>query len=364
MEATAKFKLKKFIKELSSHRARHTELVTVYVPEGYDLNKIIGHLSDEQGTASNIKSSTTRNNVTSALERMIQHLRLFKRTPEKGLAVFSGNISEREGVQDVRVWSIEPPLPLKVRMYRCDKEFILDPFTDMIEEKEMYGLVVMDRRDGDLAYLRGKTIIPLLNTHSAVPGKFKAGGQSSARFARARELAAKEFYKRIADYMNEQFLPNTGLKGIIIGGPGPTKYEFAEGNFITGDLKKKIIGIKDLSYTGDFGMEELVDRSQDLLAAEDIATEKAIMLRFFETLAKQEKKVSYGEKEVRRLLGMGMVDVVLISENFDEDKIVEIEEEAAKFSTVIKIISTETREGVQLRDIGGIAAILRYELHE
>jgi stalled ribosome rescue protein Dom34 len=31
--------------------------------------------------------------------------------------------------------------------------------------------------------------------------------------------------------------------------------------------------------------------------------------------------------------------------------------------TEIALISVETREGVQLRDIGKIAAILRYEVH-
>ena len=52
--------LKRFIKELNLHRGRHTEFVSVYVPQGYDLNKIIQHLSQEQGTATNIKSAGTR----------------------------------------------------------------------------------------------------------------------------------------------------------------------------------------------------------------------------------------------------------------------------------------------------------------
>ena len=37
-------KLKKLIRELSSIRGRHTELVSVYIPAGYDLNKIISQL--------------------------------------------------------------------------------------------------------------------------------------------------------------------------------------------------------------------------------------------------------------------------------------------------------------------------------
>src|SRR5512136_1627680 len=117
LNAVQKFHVKKFLKELEQHRGRHTELVSVYIPAGYDMNSIINHLAQEQGTASNIKSKSTRDNVTSALERMIQHLRLFKRTPPNGLAVFSGNVAEREGQMDIQVWSIEPPIPLNFRTY-------------------------------------------------------------------------------------------------------------------------------------------------------------------------------------------------------------------------------------------------------
>ncbi len=357
-----KHKLKKVIKELELHRGRHTELVSVYIPKGYDMTKIINHLSQEQGTATNIKSTSTRKNVIDALERMLQHLRLFKETPQNGLAAFSGNIAEREGQSDVEVWSIEPPNPLNIRIYRCDKEFVLDPLRDMLETKEVYGLVVMDRRDGHIALLKGKTIIPLTKSHSAVPGKTRAGGQSAHRFEKLREGAAKDFYKRIGEYMKEQFLDNKNLKGILVGGPGPTKYDFVEGNYITNEVKKKIIAIKDLSYTEEFGLQELVDRSQDVLAKEEIAGEKEIVDKFFKLLAKKPGIISYGLDEVKKNLKMGTVETVLISEALDENVIEEIEKKADEFGTEIKIISVETKEGIQLREFGKIGAILRYEV--
>jgi peptide chain release factor subunit 1 len=364
LTAKQKHELKKFIKELELHRGSHTEFVSVYIPQGYDMNKIINHLSQEQGTATNIKSASTRKNVISALERMIQHLRLFKKTPEHGLAVFSGNVATRAGQEDFQVWSIEPPVPLKTRTYRCDKQFQLDLLRDTLETKEAYGLVVIDRRDANIALLKGKTIIPLLKTHSQVPGKHRAGGQSSARFARLREGAAKDHYKKVAEYVKEQFLKREGLKGVIVGGPGPTKYDFVEGNYITNEVKKKIIGIKDLSYTGEFGLQELVDKSQDILAKEEIADEKKIMNQFLGLLAKTPGKASYGEKEVLANLKMGVVDTLLLSEALGDDKIEKFEGEAKKVASKVKIISVETREGVQLRDIGKIAAILRYEVHQ
>jgi len=788
-----KFKINKFLKEVGSFKARHTELVTVYIPSGYDINKIINHLSQEQGTAKNIKSASTRNNVIDALEKMIQHLRLYKQTPPNGLAVFSGNVAEREGQSDVKVWSLEPPVPLKTRIYRCDKDFQLDLLYDLTETKEVYGLVVMDARDSDIAILKGKAIIPLTNTHSHVPGKMKAGGQcigedtllmcddgelveikkshnplklvsanipaqntkisritgkwenkkelfkiitkyprislsaskdhvffvrttrgieekplsnlkkgdylimpekinlnvknqkinfkpelfresqtkkvkipraltkdfarllgyylgdgsyehdrltffeqrkdvaevyenlikkvfnidskllfrkdknyyqlrvysriitqlflhifpnknktleekipsiilkstddclaafingffdaegyisskrvalginnpkitqqlqfallrlgiissineysnkknqysnktrytlsiedkesiglfskkigfsskektsklkqaikdrknksyvrnifvnglevnkllkeykekistyrlsgflnnkrqlnkklfkekfintcknpelknklltflksrfipvkiskieslgirktydietsshnffangilvhnSAKRFQANRDLAVKAHMKKTAEMMKEQFLTRGELKGIIVGGPGPVKQELVESSFITGDVKKKILGIKDLSYTGEFGLQELLDRSQDLLANEEVADEKKIMTKFLESLSKNTNSVAYGEKDVIKAIEMGAVETVLLSIILDDEQIEKIEELAKQFNTEVKIISTDTREGVQLRDIGKYGAILRYEI--
>ncbi len=172
-----KQRLKKFIKELEVIKGRHTELVSVYVPSGYELIKIIQHLQQEQGTAENIKDKTTRNNVIDSLERMIRHLRLFKRTPENGLAVFSGNKSEREGQQDIQVWSIEPPEPIKTRLYRCDQTFVLDLLREQLDVKEVYGLLVIDNREANLGFLRGTSITEVAKLESQVPGKIKAGGQ-------------------------------------------------------------------------------------------------------------------------------------------------------------------------------------------
>lgn len=362
ISSAQRYHLKQFVKSLENYRGRHTELVSVLIPSGYDINKIINHLQQEQGTASNIKSKSTQKNVIDALERMIQHLKLFKKTPPNGLAAFSGNVAEREGQSDVQVWSIEPPVPLNTRIYRCDKEFQLETLKDMADSTEVYGLVVMDKRDGDVGLLKGKAIIPLVHTHSAVPGKHKSGGQSAQRFERLREGAAVEFYKRIADYMKEQFLENKEVKAILLGGPGRTKVDFFDGNYITGDLKKKIITIKDLSYTGEFGLQELVDKCEDVLASEEVAEEKKLMATFFETLAKEPKKVTYGLEYVKKALENGAVEILLLSEALDSKIVDELEKVCMQYGSKAKLVSTDTREGAQLRDIGKVAAILRYAI--
>lgn len=361
LDSTQRYKLKRFVRELKGIRGLHTELVTVYIPAGYELIKIIQHLQQEQGTASNIKDKTNRQNVVDSLERMIRHLRLFKATPPNGLAVFSGNIASLKGKQDIRVWSIEPPVPLNIRMYRCDKIFITPPLDDMMAFNDTFGLIVMDNREATIAFLKGKSIQIMKDMHSNVPGKLKVGGFSQQRYARLREDAANEFYKRIAEVANHEFLAmGADLKGILIGGPGMTKEIFLNGSYLNNELKKKVIATRDLGYTGEHGLHELIERSHDALAEEEITKEKQIVQEFLTLLATNSDKVVYGVADVKKALEHGAVDKLLLSEDFQG--VDELEDMAEATKTKIFIISTETKEGVQLRDLGGAAAILRYPI--
>lgn len=361
VDPAIRHKLKKFLKKVDSLSARHTELITVYIPPGYDIIKKIQQIEQEVGTASNIKSTATRKNVTEALEKMIVMLRGIGKTPENGLAAFAGNVAEKEGQVEWFTEWIEPPLPLNQNLYRCDKKFVTDGVTSMVDSDDIYGIVVLDRRDATLAVLRGKAFKVIAKTHSEVPGKFRAGGQSAARFGRIREDSKRDHFKKVSDMMTQEFLNLAGLKGIILGGPETTIVDFLNQDYITGDVKKKILGYKALSYTEEFGIQELLDKAGDLLGEAEVADEKKIMQRFFETLQKQERKVEYGYDAVKIKLGQGIVDILLISESIPENKSEELEEIANKFGSTIKLISTETREGVQLKEMGGVGAILRYE---
>ena len=363
MEAKQRFLLKKSVKELSKYRARHTELVSVYIPAGFDINKIITQLTSEQSTARNIKSATTRKNVTDALEKMIRELRVIGRTPPNGLAIFAGNVSEREGGSDVCVWSVEPPIPLKLRDYKCGQAFSLEPLGELGDEVNSYGLLVLDRREANLAELKGKAIIPMKHFTSSVPGKMKAGGQSAQRFRRVTENLAKDFFKKVGKAANEEFM-KMDIVGVIIGGPGPTKEDFARGNFLSPQLKERIIGIVNTGYTGDFGLEETVSLAGNLIGKEDVIKEKKLLERFFNVMGKSRQLVATGEKEVMAAFEANAVDIVLISDTFDDDKAEDIINKAEAGGSDWVVVSMDTREGEQLEGIGGIGAILRFQIRK
>ena len=358
-----KYKLKRFLNQLKAVKGRHTELVSVYIPKGFSILKVIQQLSQEKDTASNIKDKRTRTNVQDSLERMIRHLRLYKQTPENGLAAFAGNISENESKVDIEVFSLEPPVPVTTRLYRCDQNFVLEPLEAQLDANVVYGLIVLDKREATVGLLKGSYIEKLFNLTSGVPGKYKTGGQSSARFARLREQAAKEFYHRIADVCNKEFLEKKELKGIIIGGPGHSKNEFFDGDFLNNEVKKKVIGTKDVTYTDEIGLEYLVEISSDLLATEDVTSEKEALNKFFSTLSTEAKRVVYGLKDVEKALEYGAVQILIIlEEEIPDKKAEELEEKAANSGAETEIVTDETSEGKQFKNLGGIGAILRFPI--
>jgi peptide chain release factor subunit 1 len=316
-----KFELEGLIEELEGYRGRHTELITVLVPAGATLTQTTKQLEDEKGTATNIKSTGTRKNVINALERAIRKLKDIGRTPENGLAVYSGNVSSVEGQDDLRVWAIEPPKKLKVKIYRCDQTFVLEPLREMLETEEVYGLLIIERNEATIGILDGKHIKVLQHMTSGIPGKTRAGGQSAARFGRIRESMAKEFFKRVAEAMKTHFFENKKLKGILVGGPIPTKEEFLEQGQLVTALKEKVIAVKDLGGTELPGLQELVELSQDVLAEQEITKQKQILDEFFTKLAKEPTRVSYGEAEVEDRVNRGAVEKLILSKSLPKEKI-------------------------------------------
>ncbi|MCS7134406.1 MAG: peptide chain release factor aRF-1 [Candidatus Pacearchaeota archaeon] len=364
MEEEKKQKLKELIEELESYKGRHTELITIYASAGSSLSQLASQVIAEQSTAQNIKSKTTRTNVIDALERIIRHLKLYKELPKNGLAIFCGNISKKEGESDIRLWVIEPPQPLKTKLYRCDQVFVLDPLKEMLEAKDVYGLIVLDRREATIGLLEGKSIIKLKHLTSGVPGKFKTGGSSAARFDRLTEEMAKEFYRRISEHVKELFFERPRLKGLLLGGPGPTKEEWLKEGDLVSDLKRKIIAIKDVSYTNEQGLEELVHASQDVLQQEEIMKEKQLLNKFFSMLSKNKMYAAYGLEHVKKALEVGAVEILILSTNTDKKLQQELKEKASLTGAKVELVSEETQEGIQFKNLGGIGAILRFAVEK
>lgn len=396
------YEFKRKLEELESYRGKGTELITLYIPPDKNIADVANQLREELSQASNIKSKQTRTNVIAGLEAILNRLKLYRKPPEHGMVILSGLVTI-DGKEKHITEIIEPPEPVPLYKYHCDSKFYLEPLKEMLREKKIYGLIVIDRREATVGLLKGRRIEVLDYDTSMVPGKHRQGGQSSVRFERLRELAIHEFYKKVGEMATNAFLPlKDRIVGILIGGPSPTKEEFYQGEYLHHELQRKVLGLFDVGYTNESGLYELVDKAKDLLSEVDLVREKSLMNRFLYEISRDGLAV-YGEEEIRKYLELGAVDILLISEDLryervryrcpncgeervatlrdkavsrqvcekDLSEMVEVErvdivlelsEIAERMNTKVEFLSTETEEGeVLLKAFGGIAGILRFK---
>ncbi len=401
MTSKVMYEFKRKLEELEKYKGRGTELITLYIPPGKNIADVANQLRSELSQAENIKSKQTRTHVIAGLEAILQRLKMFKKPPEHGMVIVSG-VVEINGKEKHITEIIIPPEPVPLYKYHCDSKFYLDPLKEMLKDKKLYGLIVLDRREATIGLLRGKRVEVLAYTTSMVPGKHRQGGQSSVRFERLRQIAIHEFYKKVGEKASEAFLQyKDELLGILIGGPSPTKEEFYKGEYLHHELQKKVIGLFDVGYTDESGLYELVEKAEDALQELDLIREKKLMNKFLKEVVK-DGLAAYGEEEVRRYLTLGAVDTLLLSEDLrlervryrcpscgkekeitlkDEakrkvvcedcgvemeeierkDVVLELSELAEQSGAKVEILSTESEEGAMLFNaFGGIAAILRF----
>ncbi|WP_224270254.1 peptide chain release factor aRF-1 [Haloprofundus salinisoli] len=397
-----KYEFRKVIEELSEYEGSGTQLVTIYIPPDKQISDVVAHVIQEHSEAANIKSKQTRTNVQDALTSIKDRLRYFDTfPPDNGIVIFSGAINSGGGQTTMVTKTLEsPPEPVQSFRYHCDSAFLTEPLEQMLSDKGLFGLIVLDRREANVGWLKGKRVEPVKSASSLVPGKQRKGGQSAQRFARLRLEAIDNFYQEVAEMANDLFVSKRHeLDGVLVGGPSPTKDEFLDGDYLHHEVQDKVVGKFDVSYTDESGLYDLVDAAQDVLADQEVMKDKAEMEEFFESLHAGDL-ATYGFEATRKNLVMGSVDRLLISEDlrkdvavFDcngqeeyevvdarhatpkhecvdggeaelverEDVIEHLMEIADQRGTETKFISTDFEKGEQLYDaFGGIAGILRY----
>lgn len=397
-----KFNFRRALEEIRELHGRGTELISVYVPPNKQVSDAAAYLRGEYSQSSNIKSQSTRKAVMGAIQSILSRLRYYKRPPANGVVFFVGEVPKVGDQTRMVQYVLEPPEPITTFLYRCDSEFYLEPLLDMLEEKKSYGLIVIDRSEATLGMLKGKRVHVIKNIQSLVPSKHRMGGQSALRFERLIEIAAHEFFTKVADTATDALLNAKDLQGILIGGPGPTKEYFNESEYLHHELQKKVIGTFDTGYTDEYGLRELVEKAKEKLEDLDLMREKRYIQRLLEEIRKPDGGLSaYGEDQVRRNLELGAVDVLLLSEGLrkhrvavecsscgwnstitvektpDEvkcpkcgskaeiksevDIIDEFYEISERMGTNVELISTDSEEGEMLiTAFGGIAAVLRF----
>src|SRR6056297_2330559 len=316
-----KYEFQKVIEDLKDYEGSGTQLVTIYIPPDKQVSDVVAHVTQEHSEASNIKSKQTRTNVQDALTSIKDRLRYYDTyPPDNGIVIFSGAVDSGGGQTDMVTKVLEsPPDPIQSFRYHCDSDFLTEPLEEMLSDKGLFGLIVLDRREANGGWLKGKRVEPVKSASSLVPGKQRKGGQSAQRFARLRLEAIDNFYQEVAGMANDLFVAERHeLDGILVGGPSPTKDEFLDGDYLHHELQDKVLGKFDVSYTDESGLYDLVDAGEEALADAELMEDKSLMEEFFKELHGGEE-ATYGFEQTRQNLIMGSVETLLISEDLRKD---------------------------------------------
>jgi peptide chain release factor subunit 1 len=344
------YKIRKTIEELSKIAGRGTELITVYIPKGKQLHEVITILKEEQGTADNIKSDLTRTHVVDSLSKVVQRLKLYKKTPERGLAIFCGALPREEGgppgSEVVKAFEIDPPKDMQTFLYRCDDHFHVDILKNMLKDENMIGFLAVDAKDAGWGLLHNDKIEVLKETSSGVAGKHRQGGQSAKRFQKLREMELTYYFNRLATITREYFIDIYPIKGLVISGPGPTKEEFINNNYLEYRLQNMIIATIDASYSGSEGIREAFAKSSDILSNFRMVEEKQIVEKLFNEINNNTGLGIYGLDDIINHLKNNIVNKIIITDNTElyriESKCKKCEHIQEKIVERIKVISTKT----------------------
>lgn len=353
------WKLKRLLAQLEEMSGSGTSMVTMYIPPKKDaLNSANKKLSDEESTASNIKSSINKASVLGAIKSIREKLKLYKQVPKNGLVIFCGSV-DQEGKDSTKKFTldIQPIKPITSQIYHCDANFELEPLKRMLVDEKVFGFVIIDGNGTLFANLQGSNKEILHEFSVMLPKKHGRGGQSAARFGRIRMEKRLTYMKKVADLCKKHFIGSdnkVNVQGLILAGSANFKADLEKGDLLDPRIQKKVISLVDISYGGENGLNEAIQLSQDILSNVKFVAEKKLLSEFFTQIAMGTDMITFGPKDTIFSLTQGAVDKLIVYEDLTYRR-VEVMHPVTKETSILFLKDSEmgdpknfTKNGIEL----------------
>ena len=107
----ARYEFSQQLERLGQFSGRATELISLYIPPERKIHEVVAYLRNEASQSANIKSKSTRKNVSAAIESIMSRLKAFKTPPENGMIFFVGHISKGANQTEMTQEVVIPPEP-------------------------------------------------------------------------------------------------------------------------------------------------------------------------------------------------------------------------------------------------------------
>ena len=317
------WKIRKIIKTLSEARGNGTSMISLIIPSKGQISLVNKMLTDEYGTASNIKSRVNRLSVLSAITTTQQKLKLYNRTPPNGLVIFSGTMMTVEGKEKRVNIDFEPFKPITKSLYLCDNKFHTEPLNELLNDNETFGFIILDGNGCMYATLQGSSKNILHKFTVDLPNKQRKGGQSAPRFQRIRLEKRQQYLKKCSELATQYFITDNicNVKGLIIAGSAELKEDFACADYFDQRLHKNIIKIIDISYGMENGLNAAIEQSSETLSNVKLMHEKKILQNYFEEIAQNTGKYTFMIKDTVSALEMSAIETIIVWEDLNINRI-------------------------------------------
>ena len=319
------FKVKKLIKNLEAARGNGTSMISLIIPPGDQLSRVNKMLSDEYGTASNIKSRVNRLSVLGAITSTQQRLKLYSRCPKNGLVIYCGTVITDDGKERRVNIDFEPFKPINTSLYLCDNKFHTEDLNELLMDDEAFGFIVMDGNGSLYGTVQGSNKEILHKFSVDLPKKHGRGGQSALRFARLRLEKRHNYVRKVAELATQLFVPDgqkPNVQGIVLAGSADFKTELMRSDLFDPRLQKIVIKMVDVSYGGENGFNQAIEMSADTLSSVKLMKEKKLLQNYMDEISQDTGKYCFMVHDTLRALELGAVEDLIIWDNLEINRFV------------------------------------------
>ncbi|KAF8590504.1 peptide chain release factor eRF/aRF subunit 1 [Ramaria rubella] len=313
------WKVKKLIKSLDSARGAGTSMISLIIPPKDQISRVSAMLTQEYGTASNIKSRVNRLSVLAAITSTQQRLKLYNRVPPNGLVLFVGTILTDEGKEKKVSFDFEPHKPINTSLYLCDNKFHTEALSELLESDSKFGFIVMDGNGSLFGTLAGNTREVIHKFTVDLPKKHGRGGQSALRFSRLRDEKRHNYVRKVAELAVQHFITNdkVNVSGLVLAGSADFKTELSQSDMFDQRLVAKVIKVVDVSYGGENGFNQAIELAGESLANVKFVQEKKLIQHYFDEISQDTGKYCFGIEDTLKGLDLGAVETLIVWENLD-----------------------------------------------
>lgn len=313
------WKMRKLIKNLESARGNGTSMISLIIPPKEQIARWSQKLTEEYGTASNIKSRVNRLSVLSAITSTQQKLKLYNKVPTNGLLVYCGTIVTDEGKEKMVNIDLEPFKPINTSLYLCDNKFHVECLTELLESDMRFGFIVIDGNGALFGTLCGNTREVIHKISVDLPKKHGRGGQSALRFSRLRTEKRHNYVRKVAEIAVQIFISTdkVNVAGIVLAGSADFKSDLKNSDMFDPRLNSKVIKLVDVSYGGENGFNQAIDLCGEVLEGVKFIQEKKLIQKYFDEISMDTGKFCFGVDDTIKAMELGAVETLIVWENLD-----------------------------------------------